>query len=89
MPLNTPRLLRADVQNEKRISELVGDLHAPVVVRLQLAIDILEDLSGDHGPLFPRGMLVRQLFTLKVGLGSVMVDVEKPRAFRTCCQLRA
>jgi len=53
---------------KERISELVGDLHAPVVARLQLAIDILENLSSNYGPRFPSGVLVRQLFTLKVGL---------------------
>jgi hypothetical protein len=70
-------LLSADVKNEERISKLVADLHAPVVPGLQLAIDILENLSGDHGPLFPRRVLVRQLLTHTVGLGNLMVDIEK------------
>ena len=66
--LSTLRLLSTDMKYKERISELVGDLPAPVVARLQLAIDILENLSSNYGPRFPSGVLVRQLFTLKVGL---------------------
>jgi hypothetical protein len=65
------------MKHEERVSELVGDFHPSVVTGLQFAINVLENLTGDHGPLFPRGMLVRQLFTFKVGLNSVMVNVEK------------
>jgi hypothetical protein len=65
------------VKNEERISKLVADFHTPVVAGLQLAIDILESLSGDHRRLFPRSVLIQQLFTLKIGLVSVMVDVKE------------
>jgi hypothetical protein len=79
-------LLSADVKHEKRISELVSNLHPPVVTGPQFAIDVLKNLPRYHGAFFPRCVLVRQLLALVIGLVGVVLYVEEISRHARQCQ---
>jgi hypothetical protein len=52
-------VLGADVQDEKLIPELVSYFQAPILARLQSAINVLKNPSRHQGRLFPGRLLVR------------------------------
>jgi hypothetical protein len=51
------------MQHEKRITKLVHNLHSPVVARLQLTVEALENLAGRDRGFSPGGMMVWQILS--------------------------
>lgn len=69
-------LFRADMQDIERVCELVGHIHAPLVVRRKPAIEALQDFSRSDCRFFPRTLLIRQFHAIMVLLWAPVVDVE-------------
>lgn len=55
---------------------IVGYFHLPVVPRSQSAVEALQKLACRYRGFFPCRAMVWQFLAFKVGLRSVMVDVE-------------
>jgi hypothetical protein len=79
--------LGADANKVEGIPALVRHLQRPLVARLELTINVLEQFAGHAGGLKPCGFVVRQLFADHIGVRTLVVDVEKvsshPRKRRT------
>ena len=65
------------MQDEQRVPKFVGDIHAPIVARLQSAVETLQDLASHYGRFFPCGVLIGQLFAFPINLDDVVMNIEK------------
>jgi hypothetical protein len=70
-------LLGIYVQDEKRVLELVHNLHPPLPIWLKLAIQTLQSPASDDRRFMPGGMFIRQFLAYEIEFGAVVVDVEK------------
>src|SRR4051794_142529 len=61
----------------EQLLRLVHDLQPPMLPRLESTIQLTDKFSGDDGRLAPRGLVIGQLFTYRIDVGGLVIDVKK------------
>jgi hypothetical protein len=68
--------LGADADEVEGIPALIRHLHGPFLAGPELAVDVLEQLTGYEGRLMPCGFVIWQLFAHQIRGRTFMMDVE-------------
>jgi hypothetical protein len=70
-------LLGIYVQDVEGVLELVHNLHAPLPIWLELAVQTLQRPASHDGRFVPGSVFIRQFLTHEIEFSTVVVDMEK------------
>ena len=70
-------LLGIYMQDVEGVLELVHNLHAPLPIWLELAVQTLQRPASHDGRFVPGSVFIRQFLTHEIEFGTVVVDMEK------------